>query len=104
MSKIIRDVSKDIKCKVKESDRDIRKAIERKQDYLNLANCYYEFSVERLGEVDDLHKEVVSLIESYRKEKGEPPTYMMEMWDWEHKMIMEDIEDIKLLQSFYKTL
>lgn len=104
MSRIIRDVSKDIKCKVKEADRDIRKAIERKQEYLNLANCYYDFSMEKLEEINDLHKEVVSLIDSYRKEKGEPPSTMLEMWDWEHKSIMEDIEEIKLLQSFYKTL
>lgn len=104
MSRIIRDISTDIKCKIKEADRDIRKAIEKVSSYPSLAVKLYSFSVERLEEVDELHEEVVKEIEMYRKNNGEPPQQMLSLWDWEHESIMKDVTEIKLLQEYFNTL
>lgn len=104
MSKIIRDVSRDIKCKVSNADRDIRKAIERKEEYPSLATTYYNFSINELNEAIELHEEVVGFIEQYRNENGEPPKTMLELWEFEHNNIMSDVADIKILQEHYRKL
>lgn len=100
--KIIRDVSRDIKCKIISSDRDIRKAIEKKELYPSLSDIYYDFSINEINEALELHQEVVALIEKYKMEKGDPPKTMLELWEFEHNNIMSDVADIKILQEHYK--
>ena len=101
---IIRNICHDIKEKVYDADKDIRKAIELKHDYPKLAEYYNEFSVERMDEDLELHSEVVKIIEEYRKQKGEPNDTMKNLWDFEHKMIIEQTENVKILQEYYKKL
>jgi hypothetical protein len=101
---IIRNISHDIQEKVKEADRDIRKAIELKHEYSDLANNYYEFSVERMKEALELHEEVVKIIDDYKSSGKTTPTVMQEMWDFQHRVILEDTENVKVLQEYYKKL
>lgn len=101
---IIQNISHDIKEKIHDADKDIRKAIDLKYEYPSLANDYYEFSVERMQEAMDLHSEVVKIIDEYRKENGEPPATMSALWDFSHKIIMEEANDVKILQEHYKKL
>jgi hypothetical protein len=101
---IIQNISHDIKEKIHDADKDIRKAVDLKYEYPSLANDYYEFSVERMQEAMDLHSEVVKIIDEYRKENGEPPTTMSTLWDFSHKIIMEEADDVKILQEHYKKL
>ena len=101
---IIQNISHDIKEKIHDADKDIRKAIDIKYEYPSLANDYYEFSVERMQEAMDLHSEVVKIIDEYRKENGEPPATMSALWDFSHKIIMEEADDVKILQEHYKKL
>ena len=96
---IIRNICHDIKEKIHDSDKDIRKAIELKYEYPILANDYYEFSVERMQEALDLHSKVVKIIEEYRKQEGEPNETMRNLWEFEHKIIIEQSEDVKILQK-----
>ena len=101
---IIRNICHDIKEKIHDSDKDIRKAIELKYEYPTLANDYYEFSVERMQEALDLHSKVVKIIEEYRKQEGEPNETMRNLWEFEHKIIIEQSEDVKILQEHYNKL
>lgn len=101
---IIRNISYDIKEKIHDADIDIRKAIEYKAEYPKLAEDYYEFSKERMQEALDLHEEVVKIIDNYRKTDGEPNDTMKSLWDFEHKMIIEQSNDVKILQEHYKML
>lgn len=75
-----------------------------KHEYPDLANDYYEFSVERMQEALDLHSEVVKMIDDYRKWEGEPNETMMNLFEFEHKIIIEQSEDVKILQEYYKKL
>ena len=90
--------------KIHDSDKDIRKAIELKHEYPDLANDYYKFSVEKMQEALDLHSEVMKIIDEHRKKEGEPNETMMNLFDFEHKIIMEQSEDVKILQEHYKKL
>ena len=101
---IIRNICHDIKEKIHDSDKDIRKAIELKYEYPILANDYYEFSVERMQEALDLHSKVVKIIEEYRKQEGEPNETMRKLWECEQKIIIEQSEDVKILQEHYNKL
>ena len=101
---IIRNICHDIKEKIHDSDKDSRKAIELKYEYPILANDYYEFSVERMQEALDLHSKVVKIIEEYRKQEGEPNETMRNLWEFEHKIIIEQSEDVKILQEHYNKL
>ena len=101
---IIQNISHDIKEKIHDADKDIRKAIDIKHEYPSLANDYYEFSVERMQEAMDIHSKVVKIIDEYRKENGEPPATMSALWDFAHKIIMEEADDVKILQEHYKKL
>lgn len=55
-----------------------------------------------LSESLELHEEVVYIIEQYKKDNGEPPKTMLELWEFEHNNIMSDVADIKILQEHYK--
>ena len=101
---IIQNISHDIKEKIHDADKDIRKAIDLKHEYPSLANDYYEFSIERMQEALDLHSEVVKIIEEYRKREGEPNETMRNLWEFEHKIIIEQSEDVKILQEHYNKL
>ena len=52
-------------------------AVEYKHDDPELADLFYRLSGEEMNHMNALHKAVVSHIEEYRKQKGEPPAAMM---------------------------
>ena len=52
----------------------------------------------------DLHSEVMKIIDEYRKKNGNPPETMLNLFEFEHKIIIEQSEDVKILQEHYKKL
>ena len=85
------DAKKYIKCALmyKDSDRD-------------LADMYYQLSQDEMGHMEKLHKMVVTLIDDYRKEQGEPPVEMLTLYNYLHEKEIDKAEHIKTLQSMYK--
>ena len=57
-----------------------------------------------MQEALDLHSKVVKIIEEYRKQEGEPNETMRNLWEFEHKIIIEQSEDVKILQEHYNKL
>ena len=47
---------------------------------------------------------MVKIIDEYRKENGESPATMSALWNFSHKIIMEEAEDVKILQEHYNKL
>ena len=50
-----------------------------------------------------LHNEVVDIIESYRREKGEPPEAMLAVYEYLHKRQIDRSGEVKALQAMYKS-
>lgn len=77
-------------------------ALEYKEADPELADLFCKLSGEEMNHMNALHKAVVSHIEEYRKQKGEPPAAMMAVYEYLHKRDIEKAENIGVLQNMYK--
>ncbi len=91
-----------IKDEVKDARCYIQDAMETRATDPETADLYYRLSGEELNHMTALHKDVVRLIENYRKEKGEVPEPMMILYKYLHREAMEEAEKVGILQAMYK--
>lgn len=77
-------------------------ALEYKEADPETAELFYKLSGEEMNHMNALHKAVVSHIEEYRKQKGEPPEAMMAVYEYLHKRDIEKAEKIGVLQNMYR--
>ena len=91
---------------IEEEIGDAKKYAERalfyKDTMPSLARRYYETSLQEMDHMNNFHKDVVELIEEYRKEHGEPPQDMLWRYDYAHKHHIADARQVKALQLMYK--
>lgn len=80
----------------------IKLALEYKQSDPEMANMFYRLSVEEMGHMDMLHKNVEAHIEKHRREHGEPPVAMQAVYDYLHKRFIDKAERVTTLQNMYK--
>ena len=98
---IIKCVSEDIETTMDLAEENIKKAIMYKNDYPSVAKSYYNKSIVLMDSIKPQHDSVVALIESYRKEKGEPPAPMMAIYNYMHERHITKAAAIKNLQDMY---
>ena len=67
-----------------------------KEEYPDLARAYAEMAEQELTHANKLHEFVVKFIAKVR-ETVEPPKWMLEMWEEEHKEIIEDVAKAKAM-------
>ena len=91
-----------IRGEVKDARCYIQDAMEARATDPETADLYYRLSGEELNHMTVLHKDVVRLIENYRKEKGEVPEPMMILYKYLHGEAMEEAEKVGILQAIYK--
>ena len=85
-----------------DAKRYISCALKKKEKYPHLADTFSKLSEEEMKHMGMLHAEVVSIIEAYRKEKGEPPSDMMAVYDYLHQKSIEKASEVKALQAMYR--
>lgn len=100
--KLISNLSDMIEEELEDAEKYIRCAIDKKETYPELAATFHKLSVEEIGHADMLHKQVVSLIEEYRKEHGDPPEKMLGIYEYLYKKQIEKANEIKVLQALFK--
>lgn len=99
--KIIECLSENIEDTLDAAETNIMKAIQYKQEYPIAAKAFYNQSLILMNSIKDQHDAVVSLIDAYKKEKGEPPAPMMAIYNYLHGRHISKAAAVKNLQDLY---
>lgn len=73
-----------------------------KQEDKQLADTYCKLAQEDMNHVSSLHKQVVRIIQQYRKTNGEPPPVMQARYDVLHEIEIKDANKVKMMIQVYK--
>ena len=100
--KIIQELCDMIDDEICDAKKYITCAMKQKEKYPHLADTFSKLSEEEMKHMNMLHAEVVLIIETYRKEKGEPPESMLAVYDYLHSKSIDKAAEVKALQAMYK--
>lgn len=67
-----------------------------------LAQIFYQLSLEEMDHMARLHKVVTGIIEAYRRQNGEPPANMMAVYEYLHERSIEHAAKVKSMQAMYR--
>ena len=97
MSRIIEDMLEELH----DAKHRIKNAYNYKAEYPEIAKREYEIAVQELAHAEKDHASAVELVEKYRKEKGEPPAYMLEIWEEKHEKYIDKHAIVKCMIDTY---
>ena len=100
--KNIKKLCDHIREEIEDAEDYIRDALACKENDPEVADTYCRLAEEELGHMAMLHKQVVRLIEAYRKANGEPPADMKARYDVLHEVHMADTHKVRLMIQLYK--
>lgn len=98
---VIKCLSENIECTLDAAEENIKKAVKYKDEFPVAAKAFYTQSTLLMDSIKGQHDAVVTLIEAYRKEKGEPPAPMMAIYNYMHERHINKAAAIKNLQDMY---
>ena len=99
--KIIKWLSTFIEEEIHDADKYIKKALEVKEEFPEVAELLNMLSVEELKHMNLLHTQVAKIIENYRKTNGGPPAAMLAVYEYLHNKYIEEVKEVKILQQMY---
>ena len=83
-------------------DDELKGALKHKDRDPELAKMFYNMSLQEMEHMNELHKQVVAIIDKYRKEGGEPPASMMAVYNYLHEKHIDEAAEIKAMQAMFK--
>lgn len=101
--KIIAKLCDEIETLLRQADDYIECANHKKEEFPAIAEMYYKLSEERMNDQALVHAQVVSLIETYKKEKGEEPENMKFLYNYLHEKFIDWASRIKVKQNMFKS-
>lgn len=102
--KIFEEVLEHADSTLSEAEDYTKEALMLKMDHPKLANSYIMLAEQHLSHYNDLHSQMVSIINDYKTAKGEPPEAMKMVYDILHKKEIERYTAIKRMIDQYKTM
>lgn len=99
---IIQKLSRMIKEEIGDAEKYANCALKYKEEDKALADVFYTLSTEELKHMEMLHAQVARIINEYKAKKGAPPEGMQAIYDYVHEEEMENVKEVKILQSMYK--
>lgn len=97
---------KDLVENIREELHDVRKYAEEaarvKMDDPAMASVYADLGMEEMKHADRLHRVAVEMIEKFKSSGREVPPAMRAIWDYEHKVMMEEMAQAKHLLDMSK--
>lgn len=100
--KIIKCLSEYIEDELHDADKYITKAMMVKSENPELAELFYQLSLEEMTHMTRLHNEVEKLIAAYRRTEGDPPVEMQAVYDYLHQKNIEKAKLVKAAQASYR--
>lgn len=100
--KIIKELSEMIEEELDGAEEYARQAVSMKETHPSLAKTFYDISNDEMRHINLLHDEVKKIIETHRKEKGDPPAVMMAVYEYLHNRHIEKANRIKMYQAQFK--
>lgn len=100
--KIIEKLSDKIACEIESAEEYARCALQYKEERPQLAETFYRIANEKLAHMTLLHGQVVTIIDEYKKEKGEPPEAMKMLYEILHRRHIEHAATVKGMLALYK--
>ena len=99
---IIKKLSKMIEEELNDSEKYARCALNHKDDRPMLAETFYSLSLEELKHMQQLHNQVVKIIEEVNRSGVDIPEGMQEIYDYLHEQHMEHEKEVRMLQTMYR--
>jgi hypothetical protein len=98
---IIRRISEKIDEELHDAEKYIKCAYKVEEEYPQLADTYYQLSLEEMKHVTMLHDAVVRIINDYKRD-NEVPESMQILYDYMHDRQIKWASKIKAKQEQYK--
>lgn len=98
---IIRRISEKIDEELHDAEKYIKCAYKVEEEYPQLADTYYQLSLEEMKHVTMLHDAVVRIINDYKRD-NEVPESMQILYDYLHDRQVRWASKIKAKQEQYK--
>ena len=99
---IIRKLSEMISEEIADARKYVNCALNHKADNLPLADTFFKLSQEEMNHMSMLHDQVTRIIDSYKKEHGDPPESMLAVYNYLHEKQMDDAAEVKAKQMLYR--
>lgn len=97
IAKIIDDMLEELR----DAKHRIKNAYNYKSEYPEIAKREYEIAVQELAHAEKDHASAVELVNKYRKEKGDPPEYMLTIWEEKHSHYINKQARVKCMIDTY---
>lgn len=98
---IIKSISEKIDAELEDAQKYIKCAYRVKEQYPQLANTYYQLSLEEMKHVTMLHESVVRIINEY-KQNHDVPEAMQVLYNYLHDRQIRWATKIQLKQEQFK--
>lgn len=98
---IIKRVVEKIDDELMDAEKYIKCAYKVEEDYPQLADTYYQLSLEEMKHVTMLHEQAVKIIEDYKKDHPIPES-MQILYDYLHEKQIKHAAKIRAKQEEYK--
>lgn len=99
--KLIAEIVGDIREELDGAEHYAKKATQYKETNSRVAENYATMAAQELTHVDNLHAQVVRLIQEEKATGKEVPVGMQAVWDWEHANMVDCVARIKILLNMY---